>query len=194
MHAKGMARRHGTTLWRYLRLCISILLIGVVLPVTTATSQPKWAGAVSTPLLTAVDASAAQSRWLPPLGSPLRITGPYRAPPSPYASGHRGIDLPARPGMSVVSPAAGTVSFVGKVVDREVLSIQVDQATVVSIEPISPAETLSAGESVSRGQEVGTVSTGGHCAAECLHIGVRVHGEYVNPGRFFVAKPVLLPW
>lgn len=146
--------------------------------------------------------SAAAPLWLPPLESPLLVSGPYRAPPSPYASGHRGIDLPAGPGDAVRAPVAGTVSFVGRVVDRPVLSIRVDARTILSFEPLDASdlnsgmdgEGLSEGDSVYRGQLLGVIAEGGHCESECVHLGVRVDGEYVNPMRFFVEKPILLPW
>lgn len=146
-------------------------------------------------LLVGTAGSAPPIRWLPPIESPLRVSGYYKAPPSPYASGHRGIDLPAGQGDVVLAPASGTVSFVGQVVDRPVLSIRVDSRTMVSFEPVdAEALGLVEGSEVLRGQDIGVVATGGHCLAECLHLGVRVDGVYVNPMRYFVLKPVLLPW
>lgn len=93
------------------------------------------------------------------------------------------------------APVAGVVSFVGKVADRHVLSIRVDSRTVVSFEPIQQAGGgLAEGDGVARGQSIGEVAQGGHCLAECLHLGVRVDDDYVNPLRYFFARPVLLPW
>lgn len=138
--------------------------------------------------------AAGPEAWLPPLGSPLRVSGPYRPPPTLYASGHRGIDMPAVPGDEARSPVAGVVSFVGKVADRHVLSIRVDARTVVSVEPVEQlAGGLVEGEAIERGQPIGTVAEGGHCLAECVHLGVRVDDEYVNPLRYFYSRPVLLP-
>lgn len=94
-----------------------------------------------------------------------------------------------------MAPASGTVSFAGRVADREVISIRVDDRTVVSLEPLAVGDSgLQEGDQVARGQALGAVASGGHCESECLHIGVRVDGEYVNPLRYFLAKPVLLPW
>lgn len=131
-------------------------------------------------------------RWIPPLGVPLQISTGFLAPPNPYAAGHRGFDLGASAGTEIVAPTSGVVTFAGTIVDRPVLSIRVDAQTVVSLEP---AETeLSAGASVTRGAAIGIVSHGGHCAAHCLHLGVRVDGNYVNPLRYFAGRPKLLPW
>lgn len=130
--------------------------------------------------------------WYPPLGPPLRIAEPYALPNGPYRAGHRGIDLPAAPDAAVHAPANGTVSFVGTVVDRPVLSIRIDARTVVSLEPIT--SELHEGDAVTRGEAIGTVGSGGHCGTACVHLGVRVGGTYVNPLRFLRARPVLLPW
>lgn len=135
---------------------------------------------------------AGSAKWQPPVGDPLRVSGPYRAPASPYASGHRGIDLPAGPGNSVTVPVGGSVSFVGHVVDRSVLSIRVDAHTVLTFEPLETH--LREGDSVARGDVAGVVGSGGHCGSECVHVGVRVDGAYVNPLRYFFTQPVLLPW
>jgi hypothetical protein len=29
---------------------------------------------------------------------------------------------------------------------------------------------------------------------ECIHLGVRVDGDYVNPLRYFLGRPRLVPW
>lgn len=130
--------------------------------------------------------------WLTPVGFSLHVVAPFRAPEHRYAAGHRGIDLAAFPGEAVFSPAAGTVTFAGRVVDRDVISVRVDAATVVSLEPIT--SSLSAGDRVGRGDVLGEVASGGHCKAQCVHLGVRVDDWYVNPLRFLREKPRLLPW
>lgn len=139
-----------------------------------------------------INAWPQSARWIPPVGSRLTVSGPYLAPPTPYASGHRGIDLVAGPGLAVRAPAAGTVSFVGTVVDRRVLSMRIDEHTVLSLEPV--ASELSVGDVVEAGDNLGSVSSGGHCFDECLHLGVRFDNEYVNPMRFFLGRPTLRPW
>lgn len=131
-------------------------------------------------------------RWQPPLGAPMRISAPYDLANGPYQAGHRGIDLPASAGATVVAPGAGVVTFVGTVADRPLLTIQTDDRTLVSLEPLESG--LAAGDSVTRGQPVGTVATGGHCGTDCLHIGVRIDGTYVNPLRFFMTRARLVPW
>lgn len=137
-------------------------------------------------------ATSQQSLWLPPLGSPLRVSAHYDLANGPYQAGHRGIDLRSRGSKQALSPTSGIVSFVGTVVDRPLISIRVDEQTTVSFEPLT--SNLRVGDSVARGDPIGTITAGGHCASECLHLGVRVDGNYVNPMRYFVARAVLVPW
>lgn len=155
------------------------------------------AGSANAPLTRSTQLQEETTRWLPPLHTPFTVTGPYASPPHPYASGHRGIDLRASPGASVAAPSFGTVSFAGNVAGRGVISVRVDERTVVSIEPV--VSELGEGDDVRSGDVLGTVGTGGHCVgddgtAECIHLGVRVDGAYVNPLRYFFGRPRLLPW
>lgn len=135
--------------------------------------------------------------WAPPLGFPIDVAAAYRAPPHRYGAGHRGIDLlpnpSAEPGGSipVAAPASGTVSFAGRVVDRPVVSIRIDDRTLVSLEPVS--SVLAVGDAVSRGESIGTLADGGHCDGGCVHLGVRIDGEYANPTPFLIERPILLP-
>src|SRR5665647_2000215 len=58
-----------------------------------------------------------------PVAGVLRVVNSFRAPTSPWAAGHRGVDLAAAVGTEVLTPATGTVSFSGVVVDRGVVTI-----------------------------------------------------------------------
>ncbi|MDF1478670.1 M23 family metallopeptidase [Leifsonia sp. H3M29-4] len=129
--------------------------------------------------------------WAWPVAPPHEIVRPYIAPATPYGSGHRGIDVRA-PGGTVFAPAAGVVHFAGVVVDRPVLSIRHPGGLISSYEPVT--STLTAGAPVRRGEAIGSVVPG-HCASPCLHFGVRLDGEYVNPLRLLGGLPfsVLLP-
>jgi septal ring factor EnvC (AmiA/AmiB activator) len=149
---------------------------------TTATTEPRRE-----------EGTDVGTGWVWPLAGPRRVLQAYHAPPSRYEAGHRGIDLPAVGGTDVVSPADGIVRFAGVVVDRPVLTVETRDGTLISLEPLASA--LRAGDIVDRAKPLGRVADGGHCGAECLHLGVRVDGEYVSPLRFFggVPRAVLLP-
>jgi murein DD-endopeptidase MepM/ murein hydrolase activator NlpD len=136
---------------------------------------------------------AGATRWQWPV-TPPRIVQAYAAPPSPYAAGHRGIDLAAVTGTVVVAPSDATVHFAGVVVDRPVLTLDHGAGVLSSYEPLL-AEGLKAGDAVTRGSPLGIVGTGAHCSNSCLHVGVRIDGDYVSPLLFFdrVPRSVLLP-
>ena len=129
--------------------------------------------------------------WSWPL-SPAIQTRPYVAPQTAYGSAHRGLDLVAKPGTVLRMPFDGRVIFVGRVVDRTVLTVSNSPDWLLSFEAI--ASTVHIGDRVSRGAAIARVANGPHCA--CIHIGVRWRGMYVNPLLVFDSLPrsVLLPW
>lgn len=143
---------------------------------------------------TAAAAAGAAPSWQWPLAPRPPVLRGFNPPPKPWLSGHRGVDLGfAVAGAPVTSPAAGTVSFVGVVVDRPVITIDHGGGLRSSFEPVE--STLAVGATVTAGQVVGAVLPG-HCpAAQCLHWGVRDGEDYVNPLQFVLdLRPsILLP-
>ncbi|MCU1558463.1 MAG: family metallopeptidase [Microbacteriaceae bacterium] len=144
----------------------------------------------------AQSAAGAAASWQWPIDPPHQIVNPFVAPATKYSAGHRGIDIAAAVGSPVLAPADGVVSFAGFVVDRPVLSIRHPGGLVSSYEPVSTA--LRDGATVHRGQTIGAVTIGAvaaHCTASCLHLGVRLDGEYVSPLNYLGGIPhsVLLP-
>lgn len=141
-------------------------------------------------LLLGSDGDSAPWSW--PVETPIQVSNPYRAPATRYSAGHRGIDLVVGIGRPIRAPADGVVHFAGRVVDRPVVSID-HSGVLSSFEPLEPV--VAAGESVTKGQLIGTVGRGGHCDGRCLHLGARIDGEYVSPLRFLggIPRAVLLP-
>lgn len=119
--------------------------------------------------------------WSWPVPPPHPIARPFIAPATPYASGHRGIDIRADEGVEVRSPADGIVHFAGFVVDRPVVSIRHAGGVLSSFEPVEPL--VATGDRVERGQVIG-ILLAGHCTTPCVHLGARIDGEYVNPLLF----------
>lgn len=128
-----------------------------------------------------------------PIGPGHRVVAPYRAPPTRYAAGHRGVDLAASGGEEVRAVAAGTVVFAGVVVDRPLIVVLHAGGIRSSIEPVRAS--VSVGDVVTAGQPVGTVAEGGHCGTACLHLGARLGDDYLNPMLLLgtVPRAVLLP-
>ena len=140
----------------------------------------------------AVVAALPSTPWVWPVDGPHVVARPFVAPPSPYGRGHRGIDVAAPEGTIVRAPAAGVVHFAGFVVDRPVVSIRHADGVLSSFEPVE--SDLDPGDVVDAGDEIGTLLPG-HCAEPCLHVGARIHGQYVSPVRFLggIPRSVLLP-
>lgn len=176
-------------------LCALLSISGSAAPSTWAEpSAPAEASAGA-----AVGPGEAGGDWeLPtPTGTP-EVLRPFSAPPAPWAAGHRGVDLgTGQSGASIRSPADGTVSFTGVVVDREVLSIDHGSGYVSSFEPVS--SELEVGDAVGAGEVIAQLDSyedgSGHCDQPCVHWGVRHHGEYINPLLMIGAlePSVLLP-
>jgi murein DD-endopeptidase MepM/ murein hydrolase activator NlpD len=132
--------------------------------------------------------------WSWPVDTSRDVARPYRAPPTPYAAGHRGIDLPTPVGATVRSPDDGVVQFAGVVGTRPVLSVRHASGIVSSFEPVDAL--VEAGRQVRRGDPIGTVAaSSGHCPLDCLHIGARIEGRYFSPLVLLggVPRAVLLP-
>ncbi len=134
-------------------------------------------------------------RWAWPVPSQRVLRG-FEAPATPYAAGHRGVDLAADPGDEVLAVDDGVVAFAGTVVDRGVVAIDHDGVRS-SIEPVDPA--VEEGDPVRRGQVIGHLATGGGHPAGVLHLGARVRAAegwaYVSPLLYLggVRRAVLLP-
>ena len=107
----------------------------------------------------------------------------YSAPATKYSSGHRGIDIEIPIGDTIFAPASGTISFVGEVVDRSVLTITTNLGYLASFEPI--CTHLTVGDLVQKGEPIGF-----HCAPNanyryhcenCVHESTRNLFGYLSP-------------
>ena len=86
--------------------------------------------------------------------------------------------------------------FVGWVVNRPVMTVDMGGGLLASFEPVTAS--VAAGDPVAEGGVIGVLggaSGPGHCAVSCLHWGVRLNGEYVNPLTYVTDRrpSVLLP-
>jgi murein DD-endopeptidase MepM/ murein hydrolase activator NlpD len=138
--------------------------------------------------------TAPRASWDWPLSPRPAVLRAFDPPDKPWMSGHRGVDLEAmHDGVPVTSPESGTVSFVGVVVDRPVITIDHGGGLRSSFEPVE--SPLTAGTPVAKGETIGTLQPG-HCGAlACVHWGVRQGDAYVNPLEFVTDRrpSILLP-
>jgi murein DD-endopeptidase MepM/ murein hydrolase activator NlpD len=173
----------------------ALLAALLLLPASLAPAGEVLAfGALPSTAAVSPAAAVAAPSWQWPLTPRPGVLRNFDPPPKPWLSGHRGVDLgAASDGVQVSSPAAGTVSFAGVVVDRPVITIDHGNGLRSSFEPVE--STLTAGTVVAAGQPIGTLLPGHCAAASCVHWGVRRGDDYVNPLQFVMdLRPsILLP-
>jgi len=131
--------------------------------------------------------AAATGRRVPALRLPVRgtVVRGFEAPAGPYGPGHRGVDVSAAVGTPVAAPAAGTVTFAGRVAGSAWVSLLVAPGVVATVGPLlEPA--VAAGERVRALAEVGRLAAG-HGGA--VHLSLRVDGAYVDPLPWLVDRP-----
>lgn len=123
----------------------------------------------------------------------------FLAPESEYGSGHRGIDFLVRPNEPVSSPVDGEVYFVGKVVNRSVITIRGFDGSLASFEPV--CSDLDKFQEVAAGEVIGTwckpdQSYLPHCEKTCVHLSARVASGYLNPLWLMrhIEPSRLMPW
>ena len=163
------------------------LLLVLLLTALTLTGQPAARAAPDPEVVTAL--------WARPLAGSPPVTRSFQPPPTPYAAGHRGVDLAGRPGQPVLAAGAGTVAFAGMVAGRPVVSVDHPDGLRTTYEPVQPG--VAAGQPVSRGSPLGVLMAGhGGCPTEaCLHLGLRRGATYLDPLSLLRPPRVrLLPW
>src|SRR4051794_38081089 len=137
----------------------------------------------------------ARALWSRPLAGDPAVTRRFDVLPTPYAAGHRGVDLAGAPGQQVLAAGAGVVAFAGWVAGRPVVSVEHPGGLRTTYEPVQPG--VGAGQVVARGTPLG-VLVAGHagCPVEaCLHWGLRRGEVYLDPLSLLRPPRVrLLPW
>ena len=94
---------------------------------------------------------------------------------------HAGIDIGAAYGSSAWAGDGGTVTFVGAMSGYgNVVVVDHGGGLATTYNHLS-AFSVSSGQSVSRGQQVGAVGCTGYCTGPHLHFEVRVNGTPVDP-------------
>ncbi|GAB3275755.1 M23 family metallopeptidase [Parasphingorhabdus pacifica] len=130
--------------------------------------------------------------------TPPTVSRPFERPPHTYGPGHRGVDLTGTPGQPVLAAGDGLVLFAGRVVDRDLVSIEHLSGLRTTYEPVAPS--VQVGDLVSTGDPIGHLQPGHpECAASgpttCLHWGARRRLDYLDPLRLLGTGGVrLLPW
>jgi murein DD-endopeptidase MepM/ murein hydrolase activator NlpD len=134
----------------------------------------------------------------PVVGS--RLINEYRQSETEYSAGHRGVDYEVVLGQAVFAPAAGKVHFIGKVVNRQLISLSHEEGLLSAFEPV--CSQLELGAEVAKGELIGEVCEADetyqqHCEQLfCLHFSIRKNGKYLSPLWFTgeLSESRLLPW
>jgi murein DD-endopeptidase MepM/ murein hydrolase activator NlpD len=155
---------------------LAVVLALVPVPAAPAAPPAAAAGAVAAPV-----------RRVPPLRLPVRgvVVRGFEAPAGPYGPGHRGIDVRAPVGTPVAAPAAGTVTFAGRVAGSAWVSVAVAAGVVVTVGPLL-AVAVGAGDRVATLAPVGRLAAG---HGDAVHLSLRVDGAYVDPLPWLVDRP-----
>ncbi len=99
---------------------------------------------------------------------------------------HNGIDIAARKGSPVVSPAVGVVNRVGYSSDLgNLVTIRHGDGKITYFGHLS-RQTVRKGERVVRGQTVGLVGSTGQSTGSHLHYEVRINNVPVDPMRYIL--------
>jgi murein DD-endopeptidase MepM/ murein hydrolase activator NlpD len=130
---------------------------------------------------------AAPAGRVPPLRMPVNgmVVRGFEEPAGSYGPGHRGVDVRAPAGTPVAAPAAGTVTFAGRVAGPAWVSLLVAPGVVVTVGPLRRL-AVAAGRRVAALAPVGWLAAG-HGGA--VHLSLRVDGAYVDPLPWLVDRP-----
>lgn len=128
--------------------------------------------------------TATSPGYLRPVKGP--IIRHFEPPPTPYAAGHRGIDMAVPIGTTVVASNDGVVAFAGPVATQ--LFVSIDHADGIrTTYSFLSAISVEEGAIVARGQPI-ALSGPGHAGSTQphLHLGARIGDTYIDP------EPLLL--
>jgi murein DD-endopeptidase MepM/ murein hydrolase activator NlpD len=123
--------------------------------------------------------SAVAAGWTWPVVGP--VIQAFDPPDTPYGRGHRGIDIAAEVGTTIVAPADGTVTFAGPI--GGYLFVTMDHGGgLSSTYSWLSAKLVRKGDRVLRDQPIAFTGWG-HPGASIphLHLGVKLDGAYVDP-------------
>jgi murein DD-endopeptidase MepM/ murein hydrolase activator NlpD len=134
----------------------------------------------------------------PVTGSVIRGFDP---PAQPWLAGHRGVDIAAVVGATVVAAQGGLVKFTGEAGGVGVVVVEFAPGLHSTYQPLLPQVHES--DTVIAGDVLGTLTASTHCPQACLHLGVKVvrldgdgtgsEVSYLEPLAALGLRPVLLP-
>lgn len=126
--------------------------------------------------------AAAHPAWGWPLAGETSVERPFAPPSTPWGAGHRGVDLLAQEGETVLAAGDGVVSYAGLLAGKGVVAVQHAGGLRTTYEPVTA--TVRVGEHVSQGDPLGVLARG-HASCRpgttCLHWGLLRGQTYLDP-------------
>ena len=127
--------------------------------------------------------------------------GKRNAPTSGASTYHKGVDIPAPEGTTLIATCNGEITFIGFLGGGGyTITITTENGLKISYCHVSPNSIVSIGDKIEQGQTIGNVGpkyvygvagnnykdatgrpTNGATTGCHLHIGFRINNEYVNP-------------
>lgn len=161
----------------------------------TLLTAASLAAGLGPPPPLALPARQSAGTWSWPLAGTPVVARPFVPPATPWGPGHRGVDLAAPPGATVLAAGPGVVSFAGYVAGVGVVTMVHTGGLRTTYEPVAPL--VAVGAVLSLGEPIGTLESGhGDCgpARWCLHWGLLRRSVYLDPLTLIHRGPVrLLP-
>lgn len=103
------------------------------------------------------------------------VTRAFDKPAKNWLKGHRGVDLAAEPGATIVAAGEGVVSYVGVIAGTPIVSIEHPDGIKTTYQPVHAV--VARGDAVAEGQPIGRLA-----GTEGLHWGALVaKDDYINP-------------
>lgn len=122
-----------------------------------------------------------------PCPSSSRITSAFGSRTSPTegaSTSHKGVDIGAASGSSVVAAASGTVVISTYSASAGNYVMISHGGSVYTVYMHMSSLGVSSGQTVSKGSTIGTVGSTGYSTGPHLHFGIRINGSYVNPTSY----------
>lgn len=119
-----------------------------------------------------------------PCPSSSRVTSGFGSRSSPTegaSTSHKGIDIGASTGSSVVAAADGTVVIATYSASAGNYVMLSHGGGVYTVYMHMSSIAVSSGQTVSKGSTIGAVGSTGYSTGPHLHFGIRINGSYVDP-------------
>jgi murein DD-endopeptidase MepM/ murein hydrolase activator NlpD len=159
---------------------VPLALVRAILPLLLGLTSAAAPGAPA-PAAAPADPAPTAGEWSWPVIGP--VIAAFDPPDTPFGAGHRGIDVAAAAGTTVIAPDAGVVAFAGRVAGELFVTIDHGDGLTSTFSWVSEV-LVRKGDAVARGAPIARTGRGHPSSSVAhLHLGARRDGVYVDPLR-----------